>query len=68
MEMSSDDATSSGEFKSTADSYSNVAIAHRLEQHRSEIIKSINPSIIFKYMYKEYEEELEEMRLSYINI
>ena len=69
MEMSSDDATSSGEFKSTAGSYSNVAIAHRLEQHRSEIIKSINPSIIFQYMYKEYEEEeLEEMGLNYINM
>ena len=47
-------ATSSG--KSTDDS--NDAIARRLEQHRSEIIKNINPKELFNFIC---EEELTEL-------
>ena len=56
--MASIDINSSSEFEATVDS--NDAIAQRLKQHRTEIIKCINPSVLFNCTC---EEELAEMEL-----
>ena len=61
--MVSIDINSSSEFEATVDS--NDAIAQRLKQHWSEIIKCINPSVLFNYMCEEELAEMELMEIIY---